>query len=321
MANRIFATTIVVLWLGSMIWLFVERIMPSFFSGQPPIAEAYRTGEVVAWSVQWGGKPVGYAASVRVDGIEGTSELHNHIALEDAPLAELAPTWMRHILGEIGNMTFNVLTRIEFDTLDNFTAFESRIAMNKVPSVLLITGKVKDSNLELEIRSNGITYPTSIYLPHTKSLNEALFPDAKLPRLVVGRRWRKEVYSPFHAPNDPIEIVQAEVVSEDSIEHQGKRRQVLCVEYHGMVGSGVPKNARLHAVSWVGSDGTVLRHDAYLGGTKMRFERLTKTEAAKIGVDLFERLLRQGGKFNLPEESPDKGNGQKQKNEGLALAI
>ncbi len=284
MANRIFVSSIVILWLGSMTWLF---------SGQPPVIETYQTNQVVAWSVRWGGDRVGYAASVRLEGVEGTLELHNRILLENAPLIDLAPLWMRHIVGDIGKMSFDASTRVEFDALENFSAFESRISLNGMPSVLSISGRVNDSDLDLKIRSNDITYPISIYMPDKQALNEALFPDARLPMLYEGRRWSEEVYSPFHAPNNPIEIVQAEVVSTESMEIQGEIRRVFRVEYRGKVGSGVNKNAQLQAISWVKREGLVLRHDVFIGGSELRFERLSEDEAAEIGVDLFERQFRQ----------------------------
>ncbi len=301
MANRVFVSAIVVLWLSSMTWLFVERILPSFIDGQPPVSQSYKAGEVIAWSVEWGGKPVGFAASVRIDGVGGTTELHNHILLKDAPLMELAPAWMRHAVGNLGNMSFDAKTRIEFDSLDNFSAFESSISLNEMPSVLSISGRVKDSELELEIRSGEISYPTSVYLPEKKSLSEALFPDARLPLMYEGRRWREEVFSPFHSPSDPVEVVEAEVVSEDSMEYQGEIRRLMRVEYRSKAGSGVSKKSRLQAVSWVEKNGTVLRREVYVGSTKMRFDRLSKAEAAKVGVELFEILRRQGAEIETPE--------------------
>jgi len=301
MANRIFVSSIVVLWLGSMTWLVVERILPSFVSGQPPAIETYHTNEVVAWNVRWGGERVGYAASVRLEGIAGAVELHNRILLDNAPLIDLAPLWMRHAVGDIGSMSFDASTRVEFDSLGNFSAFESRISLNDMPSVLSISGRVNDSNLDLKIRSSDISYSIPIYMPDSKTLNEALFPDARLPQMYVGRRWSEEVYSPFHAPNDPIELVQAEVVSLEPMEIQGEIRRLLRVEYRSRAGSGVNKNARLQAVSWVMKDGTVLRYDVYIGGSELRFERLSDSESAKIGVNLFERQLRQGAKINLPK--------------------
>jgi len=311
MANRIFIASIVALWLGSMTWLVVERILPSFVSGQPPVLENYQTNEVVAWSVHWSGERVGYAASVRMEGVAGTTELHNRILLDDVPLIDLAPLWMRHVAGDIGNISFDATTRMEFDSLENFSAFESRISLNEMPAVLNVSGRVDDSNLELNIRSNNISYPISIYMPDRRALNEALFPDARLPLLYEGRVWSEEVFSPLHAPNDPIEIVQVEAVSTEMMEIQGEIRRVMRVEYRGRVGPGVNKNAQLQAISWVKRNGTVLRHDVFIGGSELRFERLSKSEAAEIGVDLFERQIRQGGKINIPKQaSPEKADSQ-----------
>ena len=38
MANRAFVFGVVVLWLGSMGWLLVDKILPSFSGGEPPLA-------------------------------------------------------------------------------------------------------------------------------------------------------------------------------------------------------------------------------------------------------------------------------------------
>jgi len=303
MANRIFVASIVILWLGSMTWLVVERILPSFVSGQPPVIETYQTNEVVAWSVYWGDTHVGYAASVRMEGVDGTIELHNRILLDDVPLIDLAPLWMRHMAGDIGKVSIDATTRMEFDSLKNFSAFESRISLNEMPSVLSVSGRVNDSNLDLNIRSNSVSYPISIYMPGRRALNEALFPDARLPLLYEGRVWTEEVYSPFNAPNDPIEIIQVEAVSNEMMEIQGEIRRVMRVEYHRRVGPGVNKDAQLQAIAWVKQNGTVLRHDVFIGESELRFERLTNNKAAEIGVDLFEQQIRQGGKINMPENS------------------
>ncbi len=305
MVNRVFVSAVVALWLGSMTWLVVDRILPSLFSGNPPRVSAYNTGEVVAWRVLWDKTPVGWAGSVRLEGDGGTTELHNRVVMERLPLMELAPFWMRQVMGSVGELSFDALTRVEIDSLGNFSAFESRISLNDVPSVLSVQGRVRDSQLELKLRSGIFTSSTSVYMPNSKALSEALFPGARLPLMYVGRCWSEEVYSPFHAPGDPVKVVQAEVVSTDSMLYQGKIRRVVRVEYRTIVGAGVKKNAQLQAVSWVAQDGDVLRHDVFFSGAKMRFERLDKDEAAKVGVDLFERLTSQGAKIILPEPSKD----------------
>lgn len=291
MANRIFVSAVVILWLCSMTWLFTDRILPTFQGGQPPSLETFKDGQAVAWQVEWGGDNVGSAASVRIPGAAGSMELHNRISLENMPIIDLAPAWMRMAVPTLGDMSFDVISRIEFDSLSNFSSFSSRVILNDMPSVLRLSGRVKDSYLRLNVVSGQLPYEVVVYLPDSKSLNEALFPGGELPYMYVGRQWQEEVYSPFRATGDPIELVHAEVVAEESLEYCGETRRVLRVEYHGMIGSGISDKARLQAVSWVEPTGAVLRRDVYLGSSKLRFNRLPDDAANKIGKELFDEVL------------------------------
>ncbi len=299
MANRIFVLAVVVLWLSSMSWLVIERILPSFYAGEPPMEQAYETGKAVAWQVQWKGEPVGQAASVRLSGVGGTTDLYNRVLLTDIPLMELAPAWMRTVIGDLGGITFDAHTRIEIDALGNFSAFNSRISIDELPSVLNISGRVEDSFLQLRIRSGDISYTTPIYLPDRKALNEVLFPDARLPQMYVGRSWQEKIYSPFHSPSNPVELVQAEVVSVEAIQYGEETRKTLRIEYRTMSRSGIPQEARLQAVSWVGPSGDVLRRDVYLGGSKLRFTRLVKEAAKEVGLELLNDLIRTGAEIDV----------------------
>jgi len=293
MANRIFVLAVVTLWLSSMTWLVSERILPSFFAGQPPIVQAYEDGEAVAWQVKWHGEIVGQAASVRLPGVGGSTDLFNRVVLEEFPVMQLAPSWIRAAVGNLGRMTFDVLTRAEFDPLGKFSSFNSRISLNDMPSVLKMTGRIEESHLKLKVNSNDFSHTTSIYLPNSEALSEALFPDAKLPYMHLGRSWQEKVYSPFSSPADPVELVQVVVKAVETIEYDGEVRRVMRVDYRSLVGSGVPEHARTQGISWVDpTTGDVLRRDVFLGDSKLRFERLTEEEAVAAGLLLFEDQLR-----------------------------
>ena len=93
------------------------------------------------------------------------------------------------------------------------------------------------------------------------------------------------------------------------MEYQGEIIRVMRVEYRRTVGSGVRQNARLQAIAWVERNGNVLRHDVYIDDSRMRFERQSKVDAAKIGAELFERLLRQGATLKSPEQATDEKAG------------
>lgn len=306
MANRIFVSSVIVLWLSSMTWLVTDRILPSLSGGgQPPVAQAYEDGEAVAWDVQWQGRNVGQAASVRLQGVGGSTDLHNRVVLTEFPVMELAPSWIRAAVGSLGSMTFDVMTRVEFDPLGKFSSFNSRVSLNEMPSILKMSGRIEESYLKLKVRSNDFSHTTKIFLPNSEAMSEALFPDAKLPYMHKGRTWQEKVYSPFSSPADPVELVQVEVTERESIQHHDENRIVMRVEYKSITASGIAANARVQGISWVDPvTGDVLRRDVYLGGSKLRFERLTPEAAKEAGLDLFEQQLLVADAEELRKQQP-----------------
>ena len=306
MANRIFVLAVFSLWLSSMAWLVTERIMPGLSDGQSPSIETFQNNEVVAWEVEWADKSVGQAASIRVAGVGGTVELHNRISLREMPISDLAPTWMRMAVPGLGKMSLDVISLIEVDALGSFSSFHSKVSLNESPSVLKISGRVKDSYLNLTVSTGSLPYETSVYLPDSKSLNEVLFPGSELPYLYLGRHWQEEVYSPFRSTGDQVELVKVEVVAEESLFFTGKMRRVFRVEYQGVLGSGISDKARLQAISWVEPGGTILRRDVFLGSSHLRFNRLSDAQADEIGQEFFGDLLawQEKGRDSASTASP-----------------
>lgn len=299
MANRIFVCAVILLWLGSMSWLLVDKILPSFHEGEPPIAAGYEPGVPIAWRVLWGDREVGFAASRRSPGVLGTTNLENRVILEDVPLLDLVPALMRRVVGDIGSMKFDARTTLEFDSLDNFSKFNSRVAINDVSSVLQLDGKVNGAFLDLIVTFGDVRYEPKVPIANQAALSEALFPDAKLPYLYVGRRWTEEIYNPFHAPNAPIETVDVEVTGIETLTMNGENHRVMRVEFSGPPAPGVPDDARLQAIAWVrDSDGLVLRQDVLISSSKLRFERLSEEEALEQGnkllADPYHRRGRRG---------------------------
>lgn len=303
MANRMFVLAVVTLWLCSMAWLVTERVLPGMGESQPPAIENFETNQPIAWEVEWAGEPVGRAASIRVAGLGGTVELHNRISLQDMPISDLAPTWMRMAVPSLGKMSIDVISRIEVDSLGNFSSFLSKVSLNEMPSVLKISGRVKDSYLKLNVSTGSLPHEVPVYLPDSKSLNEALFPGSELPYMYMGRHWQEEVYSPFRASGDPIELVKVEVVAEEVLFFAGKPRRVFRVEYQGILGSGISDKARLQAISWVEPGGTILRRDVFMGSSRLRFTRLSPEEAEAVGHEFFDDLI--DWRDREPESKPE----------------
>lgn len=287
MANRVFVCAVIILWLGSMSWLMIDKILPSLHEGEPPLAAGFEPGVPVAWKVSWGDRDVGYAASKRTPGVLGTTNLENRVILEDVPLLDLVPALMRRVVGDIGSMKFDARTMLEFDSLDNFSKFESRVAINEVSSVLELDGKVNGAFLDVKVKFGDVQYEPKVPIANQAALSEALFPDAKLPYLYVGRRWSEEVYNPFHAPNAPIETVDVEVTGIETLTMDEENHRVMRVEFSSPPAPGVPEDARLQAIAWVRqSDGVVLRQDVLISTSRLRFDRLSDEEALKQGNKL-----------------------------------
>lgn len=287
MANRVFVCAVIVIWLGSMSWLMVDKILPSLHEGEAPIAAGYEQNVPVAWRVYWGDRAVGHAASVRQQGVLNTTNIFNRVELADVPLLDLVPALMRRVVGEIGNMKFVASTRLEFDSLDNFSKFTSQVSINEITPVLEMSGEVNGAFLELKVHFGDVTYEPKVPIANQSALSEALFPDAKLPYMYVGRRWTEEVYNPFRAPTSPVETLDVEVTGIENISFGEDNHRVMRVEFSGQPAPGVPEEARLQAIAWVrASDGLVLRQDVIISTSKLRFERLTEDEAAKVGKEL-----------------------------------
>jgi hypothetical protein len=84
---------------------------------------------------------------------------------------------MRRVVGEIGSMKFDARTRLEFDSLDNFSRFDSTVAINEVSSVLELHGKVNGAFLELQVKFGEIIYEPRIPIANQAALSEALSGD------------------------------------------------------------------------------------------------------------------------------------------------
>ena len=82
MGNRIFVAMVMLLWVSTMSWLMVARILPPFFQGEPPAHGILYTQDPLCWQIQYGERPVGYAVSQAVPGLAGTTEIYSRVLLD-----------------------------------------------------------------------------------------------------------------------------------------------------------------------------------------------------------------------------------------------
>ena len=288
MGNRIFVGVVVTLWAGTMSWLMVARILPPFFHGEPP-KHGVLVQDPVCWEIQYRGRPVGYAVSQSVPGAMSTTEIHSRIKVDGIKVRELAPQWMVGLVRSIEAVSLDTRSVFVLDSLNNLSSFNTKVRLNDMPVIMRVRGKIEGAELKLTIQSGDSPQaPVSYPIPSDSSLTSELIPDPKMLQMYVGRRWQQEVYSPFRPPGSSLEILEAQVVEERSIEHRGERVRARKIEYRSLSSAGVTADNRLRAEVWVAEDGNVLRQDIYLMDAKLRFERCMEPRKIKLAEKLLD---------------------------------
>jgi hypothetical protein len=288
MGNRVFVSVVVLLWMGTMSWLMVARILPPFFNGEPPGHGVLLRDEPVCWDIEHDGELVGQAVSKAVPGALGTTEIHSRVILEGLEIRKLAPQWMSTIVRGLGAISLDTRSRIVVDSLNNLSAFDTRVRLNDLPLVMKVSGRVDGPDLVLKITSGEVAHTARYPVPKKSLLASELIPEPKLLQVYVGRKWQQEIYSPFRPPSDSLEVLQAEVVEESWFDKNGERVRSRKIEFRAMSPAGVAADNTLRAVVWVGDDGTVLRQDLHLMDTKLRFERRDEPHMLKLAEELLD---------------------------------
>jgi hypothetical protein len=289
MGNRIFVAVVIMLWATTMSWLLVAKILPPFFSGEPPTHGMIEHDEPVCWEIGCGDHWVGYAVRQAVPGAQSTTEVISRVVLKNIPLRQMAPQWMGSIVEGLGAIQLDSRTRFVLDSFGNLSCFDSKVQLNDLPLVVRVYGSIDGSDLRLRFISGDVSHEVRYPMPKSSTLDGELAPEPKLLQVYVGRSWQTESFSPIRPPNDAIELLRANVVAEESIMHEGEMARTRRIEYRSLSAAGVASDQTLRGEAWVAEDGTVLRHDVYLMNTKLRFERRRAPQMIALANDLLDR--------------------------------
>jgi hypothetical protein len=288
MGNRIFIALVLLLWATTMSWLMVAKILPPFFSGEPPKHGSLQQTDPVCWEIEWNGRPVGYAVRQAVAGAMSSTEVLSRVLLNDIPLREMAPQWMSSVVEGLGHIRLDSRTRLTLDSFSNLIYFDTKVQLNDLPLVAKVNGRVVGPNLVLTFVTGGVSQEARFPLPGSSMMDGELIPDSKLLQVYVGRKWQTEMFSPFRPPGDSLELLQAEVVSEETIVVDGASVRAKRIDYRTMSGAGVASGQTLRASAWVTDEGEVVRHDVCLMNTKLRFERRDSPAMVAKARDLLD---------------------------------
>jgi hypothetical protein len=292
--------------------------VPPLRVGEPPdyasILQESSHQPPVCWSIQLEGKTIGWAASKIVRRPDGITALHSRVYLNDFPWNEIVPGWLasalRGVLENLGELDIDKKSRLELDPLGRLVSFESRVRVASIVDAIKVQGQIEGSTLKLSVQSGEFHDKIERYLPPNALVADELSPQSLLPGLRVGQSWTVPMYSPFRAPNNPMEILQAVVEREDKITWGGRSVDCRLIVYRADSGSSLGGNATRGRV-WVRNDGVVLRQEVAILRSHLQFVRVGDETAqdiclqlgpdcsAKLSGPLATRLLRQ-----LDNDSP-----------------
>jgi hypothetical protein len=295
MLGRLYQLLVVLLWLASMTWLVVEKVLPPLLGGTPPDYNAVLAARGQApdcWRIVWKEQTIGFAASRVIEPAGADREIRSVVQFEKLPLEEL----LAELLGVFAKLTAPLLgghsnyridallaTRLLFDDQRRLKEFRTRLDVGEMASLLSIRGTVtSEQKLEVEARLGtgasgsgpaGQVLRQRIDLPPQALVDDAWTPRSQLGNLRVGQAWTVPVYRPF-PPNSPISIIEAKVERHDVIVWDGRDVETLLIVYRADAGSGIRASREPVGQAWVRGDGTVLRQEVALSGLRLRFERL-----------------------------------------------
>ncbi|MBX3415599.1 MAG: hypothetical protein KF708_23140 [Pirellulales bacterium] len=286
MLSRWFNVVVGLFWLTTMGWLILAKVVPSLLVGEPPtyrtiFAGAEQTPEeaTVGWNIFWDDQPVGEAASTARRNLDGVMQVESRVDLRQVPLDKLSPfrlgAFINLFKGVPRDLDMSVETLLEIDPLGRLGSFESILKVGTLPEAVRLRGVVEDNQLQLNLSSGGFHYTTRAYLAADSVVSDSMSPHANLPGLRLHQRWTVPVYSPFHPPNHPMEVLHAEVARREPIIWDNKLVNAWLVVYHDDNHAHGAEDQSPRGRVWVHPDGRVLRQDAEMMNGWLRFERMT----------------------------------------------
>lgn len=293
MGNHPFNAIVILFWFATMGWLVAAKIVPPLRVGEPPnyasILRQTTEPRTVCWSVRLQDRTIGWAASGVVRRKDGITSLESRVYLRDFPWEELIPSWLAGVLkpvfSDLSDLDVDKKSRLDFDPLGRLVGFESRVRLANLVDAIKVQGQVEGSNLKLSVKSGDFHEKMERYLPPNALMTDELSPLTLMPGLRVGQTWTVPMHSPFRAPNNPIEILQAVVEREDKITWAGQSVNSRLIVYRPDAGSGLSGGATRGRV-WVRDDGLVLRQEVAVFRSHLQFVRLSDQQAENIALEL-----------------------------------
>jgi hypothetical protein len=296
MYSRFFNIAVCLMWLTTMSWLIIQKVLPSLWVGQPPsyqtIVEAQKR-EPVGWNLWINNKQLGWALSTMESQEQGLKEIHNYVHFDDLPIEELTSGWSRALFRLIerpsGKFVMDVKSTLSFDFLGNLSRFDSKIQLEPLQNVLRMYGVVEGLQLRVEIRSGDFTYSSEMPLPQHALLSDAMSPQTQLPNLAIGQTWSVPALSPLRPTSNLMEMLHAKVEGKVPVYWNSEIYDAWLVVYRSDSGIGFGSDSHARGKLWVLEDGTVIKQQGMIFDTVLSFVRMSDLESAHLMKKFQER--------------------------------
>ena len=138
MYNRWFSVAVILLWLSTMSWLVVTKVVPPLLIGDPPsyrtILNAQQSEPPVAWTMDINGRQMGWALCKTTAIPQGLTEVHSRVHFDELPLEQMAPDWLRVALeftNRPNSLELDAESILVVDALGRLSRIESWVRLNQ----------------------------------------------------------------------------------------------------------------------------------------------------------------------------------------------
>lgn len=290
MQSRWFNVAVVLLWLTTMGWLVRTKVLPALLVGEPPssqsVLEAQRREPPVGWDMSWNGKPLGWALNLIAPLPSDLTELRSRVHFDFLPLRDIIPAPLLPLVGSLDEestrISTNVNSQLVYDPLGRLSRFMSALQFEGVPDAVTVRGAIDGPKLRLSIYTGNFNLDKELPIGSKTMLNDAMSPQTHLPGLRQGQTWSVQLYSPLHAPTEPLEVLQVEVERLETIVWDRHYYDTWVVVYRSDPGSGGRDAGTVRGRMWVTRKGTVLRQELTVVQSTLTFTRMSDERAAEL---------------------------------------
>lgn len=282
--------TVVVVWLAAMSWLITTKVLPSFLVGNPPqadqILQAQMESPLVGWRMLWDGNELGWALNRTRTLPNDLTEVDTRVHFDRLPLHQIVPQPLQSLMGGdldlVAQLALDVHNTLVYDPLNRVCRFETAVAFAPGLELIKLRGRADEGRLHIDVRYGQSLHEVETNLPSGMLFGESMSPQPSLPGLRLGQTWTVKVYSPFANPTNPTELLHAAVEGREPMAWNGRIVDAWIVVYRADPGNTSGRGGAVRGKLWVRSDGTVLKQQATLFGSKLSFVRLAEVESNRL---------------------------------------